>query len=233
MRCEHCVLTDRTAAAAPLEQFLDTLSDCEGCPELASGPVALTTAYQRLCDSARALRKSQGKLRQRERDLEVARASAEQHEARIQNLEHLYKQGTRELEPQLAVVQRQTATILALSAPLLDVSDGVLAMPIIGSLDDQRTQLLTDSLLDGIRSRRARWAILDLTALEAVDGQTAARLLRVCTAVKLLGAKLILCGIRSAVAIQLVQLDATLNTVHTAPTLRAALRLCSTALPIS
>lgn len=226
MACDRCVLLDSTAAALALDEFLDQLTDCDDCPELtAAGPPALMAANQRLRESARALRKTQSKLRQREHDLEVSRGAAEQYEARIQNMELLYKQSTRELEPQLAVVQRQTETIRALSAPLLDVGERVVAMPIIGFLDNERAELLTQSLLEGIRSRGARCAILDLTGLDDVDSQTATRLVRVCAAVRLLGATLILCGIRSGVAIQLVQLNADLAAIRTVPTLRAAIRI--------
>lgn len=226
MRCDHCLVTDDSRADLPLEQFLDELCLCDECPEAGAGPPVLRTLMDRLRQSGRALRKVQSKLRQRELDLQAALQEAAQHEARIQKLDRVYKQSTRELEPQLAVVQRQAETIRALSAPILDVGEGVVAMPIIGALDDQRAELMTEALLARIEARETRVAILDLTGLEEVNDCTAMVLVRVFAALRLLGARVVLCGLRGQVAQELVRLGADLSALQTLPTLRAAIQRC-------
>ncbi len=225
MPCEPCLLLDIEKRELAIEDFLDQISACDDCPEAAANP-SQRISYQRLRQSARFLRKTQSKLRQRENDLADATNAVSQFEARIENMERLYKQSSRELEPQLAVVERQAETIRALSTPVLDVLDGALAMPIIGSLDEQRSADLTSKLLNSIVERRARFVILDLTGLEEVGTQTAVQLLKVCAAVQLLGAKILLCGIRQQVAKEFVATSADLQAIRSVSTLRAALQVC-------
>jgi rsbT co-antagonist protein RsbR len=223
---DTCILNDASRAELPLEQFLDELVACDHCTEVTSGPPALRVAVERLRQSARVLRKTQSKLRQREQELNAAIEATAQYEARIENMGRVYKQSTRELEPQLAVVERQAETIRALSAPILEVGDGVVAIPIIGSLDDERANLMTAALLARIHERPTRFAILDLTGLEEVDASTAMILVRVCTALRLLGAQAVLCGLRGRVAQELVKHQADLSAMRALPSLRSALQSC-------
>lgn len=229
MSCSPCTLLDPAQAELPLEQFLAAYESCSSCPAVEAGGGASLVLHQRLLQTARSLRKVQSKLRQREQDLQEAQESTLKFEDRIHNMELLYKQSLRQLESQVSLAQRQTETIRALSAPLLDVGDGVLAMPVIGALDDERAARLSAAMLEGIALRRARFAILDLTGLEQVDAGTATILLRVCAAIRLLGTEIILCGLRSQVAKELVTLGSDLSAVQTVPTLRAALLRCRVA----
>lgn len=206
-----------------LEEFLDTLGACDDCPALTAGPAELHVLLDRLRQCAHTLRKTQTKLRQREQDLAAALDETAQYEARIEKMVHVYNQSVRELEPQLAVVEKQAETIRALSAPILEVAQGVVAMPIIGAIDREREALLTQALLTRVHERATRLVIVDLTGLDDVDASTASHLLRTCAALRLLGTKVVLCGLRSAVAKELVRLDADLAVVETVPTLRAAL----------
>ena len=226
MRCDHCIIADGARADLPLEQFLDELAGCDECPELAAGPPALRTSMDRLRQSGRALRKAQSKVRQIELELESVVKGTAQYEARLENRDRVYKQSARELEPQLAMVQLQAETIRALSAPILDVGEGVVAMPIIGSLDEKRAKLMTSTLLAWVEERETRFAVLDLTGLEEVNTETAMHLVQVCAALRLLGAQVVLCGLRGRVAQQLAGLGADLSAMQTLPSLRAALHKC-------
>ncbi|MCC6558476.1 MAG: STAS domain-containing protein [Polyangiaceae bacterium] len=226
MRCDRCILTDGSGADLPLARFLEDVIACGECPEAAAGPPALRAAVDRLRECGRALRRAESKLRQRENELHEAMEAAARHEARMEVVAQLYRQSTRELEPQLAVVERQAETIRALSAPILEVAEGVVAMPVIGALDRQRAGLITGALLDRIHARETHHAILDLTGLEEVDAGTAMILVRVCAAVRLLGAQVILCGLHGRVARELVELGADLSGMETLPTLKEALRRC-------
>lgn len=223
MRCTSCPLLSEEGGAWPIAHFLKEIANCDECPEVAAGAPALQAAHHRLLQSARLLHKTESKLRQRETELSQAQASATQFEARIENMERLYQQSARELEPQLAVVERQAVAIRALSAPVLEVGDGLLAMPVLGVLDAERAEHLTMTLLNSTQQRKARVAILDLTGLAEADRLTASLVLRLCRSVQLLGAQIVLCGIGMHVAQQLVALGGDLSTIPTVPTLRSAL----------
>ncbi|WP_232379853.1 STAS domain-containing protein [Polyangium fumosum] len=226
MHCDRCILEDESRAELPLDAFLSDFLACDACTEAAAGPLALRLALDRLRQSAHSLRRTRSLLRQREKDLEAALEATAQYEARIENMERVYKQSTRELEPHVAVVEKQAETIRALSAPILEVGEGVVAMPIIGALDGERAALVTEALLARIHAQPARWVILDLTGLDEVDDTTAVAFLRVCAALRLLGARVVLCGLRSRVAQELVRLGADLSALQMLPTLRAALARC-------
>ena len=111
----------------------------------------------------------------------------------------------REREQQVEANHRQQAELIAeLSAPLLPLLPGVLVLPLIGSLDDARSIHVREVVLDGIAQHHSRVLILDLTGLRAVDGSPADRLRGLIDAVQLIGARVVLTGIRPAVAAALV-----------------------------
>lgn len=100
----------------------------------------------------------------------------------------------------LALLERQREEILALSAPLLDVGHGTLALPLIGRLDDARCAEITNRLLAAVVARGIRRAILDLTGLSAIDGSSIGRIRGMVEGIRLLGATPVLTGIRPDVA---------------------------------
>lgn len=106
----------------------------------------------------------------------------------------------RELSEKLALIERQQEAIRALSTPILQVWNGVLALPIIGAVDERRAADLTAGLLEAVSRQQARHVILDLTGVEVVDARTADLFARIMRAVSLLGAECLVCGIRPAVA---------------------------------
>jgi rsbT co-antagonist protein RsbR len=129
-----------------------------------------------------------------------------------------------ELDRQLAVIRAQHQQILELSAPILELGEGVIGVPLVGTLDDERTAALTERLLQTITERHARHVILDLTGIEVVDTSTADRLIMIVKAVGLLGGRAVITGIRPAVARTMVTLHAGLSGLSTHRTLRDALR---------
>lgn len=124
---------------------------------------------------------------------------------------------------QQEVIRMQEALLRELSTPLIPISDKVLVMPLIGSIDSRRAQQVLETLLSGITESEAEVAILDITGVSLVDTQVASAILRVAQAVKLLGAQIILTGIRPEVAQTLVGLGADLGTIVTRSTLQSGI----------
>jgi rsbT co-antagonist protein RsbR len=119
-------------------------------------------------------------------------------------------------------VQRQAIIVEELSTPLIPISEDILVMPLIGSLDADRSQRMTVALLEGIVSRRARIAILDITGVRAIDQQAVQGIIQAVQAARLIGAKIMLTGIRPDVAVMLVDLNADLTGIFTFGTLQSA-----------
>jgi rsbT co-antagonist protein RsbR len=113
------------------------------------------------------------------------------------------------------IIQAQAAALHELSTPLIPISDNVMVMPLIGSIDTQRAEQVVETLLEGISSHRVAVAILDITGVPVVDTQVANTLIHAAQAVKLLGARVILTGIRPEVAQTLVGLGADLSSITT------------------
>lgn len=134
--------------------------------------------------------------------------------------------GERELREKLDLIERQSATIRALATPIIRVWDEVLCLPVIGTVDSQRTADMMESLLQSIVREQARFAIVDLTGVEVVDTSTADHLIRLFKAAKVLGVDGVLCGIQPAVAQTVVALGMDLGEVRTMRTLQDALRWC-------
>ncbi|WAS99078.1 PAS domain-containing protein [Nannocystis punicea] len=124
---------------------------------------------------------------------ETARHGAEVEAARHQRL-------AEELDRTLTLVERQRREILSLSAPLLDIDEHTLAVPLIGAFDGERAAELEARVLAAIGERRARTVLLDLTGTLTGDAASAERLLRLVRAIRLLGARAILTGIGPALA---------------------------------
>ncbi|MDC3957706.1 GAF domain-containing protein [Polyangium jinanense] len=128
------------------------------------------------------------------------------------------------LREQLEIIHRQREDIRTLSTPLLDVWDGVVAMPVLGALDESRAARAMDVLLSTITQRTVHCAILDLTGVASVDAVTAEHLLRIVRAVELLGARALIVGIQPEVARTIVSLGIGLGRVETRATLKDALQ---------
>jgi rsbT co-antagonist protein RsbR len=118
------------------------------------------------------------------------------------------------------IIRAQQLAIAQLSTPLIPITDTVLVMPIIGVLDSSRAVQIMQTLLEGISSSRGEVAIVDITGVPVVDTQVANALIQAARAVRLLGAEVVLTGIRPEVAHTLVGLGADLSSVTTCGTLQ-------------
>jgi len=122
------------------------------------------------------------------------------------------------------VITRQQEELLELSTPVVKLWDGILALPMIGTLDSARTQVVMESLLQRIVETGADIAIIDITGVPTVDTLTAQHLLKTVTAARLMGAECIISGIRPQIAQTIVHLGVDLGTVTTKGTLADAFR---------
>jgi rsbT co-antagonist protein RsbR len=123
------------------------------------------------------------------------------------------------------VIARQQAEMLELSTPVVQLWDGVLALPLIGTLDSRRTQLVMEALLQRIVETGSEFAIIDITGVPTVDTLTAQHLIKTITATRLMGAECIISGIRPQIAQTIVHLGVDLGDVTTKASLAGALEL--------
>jgi rsbT co-antagonist protein RsbR len=120
------------------------------------------------------------------------------------------------------VIRRQQEELLELSTPVVKLWDGVVALPLIGTLDSARTQVVMESLLQTIVQTNSRVAIIDITGVPTVDTVVAQHLLKTVTAARLMGADCIISGVRPQIAQTIVHLGINLLEVTTKATLAAA-----------
>jgi rsbT co-antagonist protein RsbR len=114
------------------------------------------------------------------------------------------------------VIARQQAEITELSTPVVQLWEGILAIPLIGTLDSARTQVVMENLLQSIVDKGAEIAIIDITGVPTVDTLTAQHLLKTVSAARLMGADCIISGIRPQIAQIIVHLGIELNVVSKA-----------------
>ncbi len=122
------------------------------------------------------------------------------------------------------VILRQTDEIAEISTPVIRLWDNILALPIIGTLDSQRTQVVMESLLTQIVETGSSIAILDISGVPAVDSLVAQHLIKTVSATRLMGAECIISGIRPEIAQTVVHLGIDLSGIVTKATLASALK---------
>ena len=168
-----------------------------------------------------ALRQIQEELESRveRRTAQLARANAELEE---QSAERLRADHERTLL-QEEVIRMQAAMLEELSTPLIPLSDSVVIMPLVGTIDAKRAEQVLAVLSQGVVARGARIAIIDITGVPTVDTHVASVLIRAAQAVRLLGAEVVLTGIRSRVARSLVELGVDLGGLNTRSNLQAGI----------
>ncbi|HEY6445404.1 MAG TPA: STAS domain-containing protein [Acidobacteriaceae bacterium] len=123
------------------------------------------------------------------------------------------------------LVQRQQQELLELSTPVVKLWDGILALPIIGTLDSARTQVVMENLLQTVVSTNSKFAIIDITGVPTVDTMVAQHLLKTITAARLMGAECIISGVRPQIAQTIVHLGINLEDVMTRANLADAFGL--------
>jgi rsbT co-antagonist protein RsbR len=120
------------------------------------------------------------------------------------------------------VIVRQQQELLELSTPVVQLWDGILALPLIGTLDSARTQVVMENLLQKIVETGAAISIIDITGVPTVDTLVAQHLLKTVAAARLMGADCIISGIRPQIAQTIVHLGVNLSNVTTKATLASA-----------
>ena len=136
---------------------------------------------------------------------------------------------TRDLSERRAAeekIRRQTQEILEMAAvPVVQVWEGIVLVPLIGTLDSRRTQQLMDRLLNKVTDTNSPVALVDITGVPTIDTQTAQHLIEAICAVRLLGSEVVLTGVRPSIAQTLVHLGIDLTHVTTRSSLSAGLRV--------
>ena len=123
------------------------------------------------------------------------------------------------------IIHRQQQEMLELSTPVVELWQGILALPLIGTLDSQRTQIVMQNLLEAIVASNSDLAIIDITGVPTVDTLVAQHLLKTVAAARLMGADCIISGIRPQIAQTIIHLGVDLGNVQTKATLASAFQL--------
>jgi rsbT co-antagonist protein RsbR len=123
------------------------------------------------------------------------------------------------------IIERQQQELLDLTTPVVRLWDSIVALPLIGTLDSERTQVVMESLLESIVENEAAIAIIDITGVPTVDTLVAQHLLKTVAAARLMGAECIISGIRPQIAQTIVHLGVDLGDVITKSTLAEALKI--------
>jgi rsbT co-antagonist protein RsbR len=123
------------------------------------------------------------------------------------------------------IIKEQSEQLLELTTPVVKLWEGVLAVPLVGTLDSARTQVVMEKLLESLVDSGSRHAIIDITGVFAVDTQVAQHLLKTVMAARLMGAECIISGIRPQIAQTIVDLGIEFGDIVTKATLADALRL--------
>jgi rsbT co-antagonist protein RsbR len=205
-----------SGAAAPLRNFLETLSRTLA---VKGATPAQTATY------VFSLKKPLFQLLNRAIPNDTARLASETWAAselidRVGLFTVSAYQKTRE-----DIIRRQQEEMLELSTPVVKLWDGVLALPMIGTLDSARTHVVMESLLQRIVETGSEIAIIDITGVPTVDTLVAQHLLKTVTAIRLMGADCIISGIRPQIAQTIVHLGIDLQGISTKATLADALTL--------
>ena len=130
----------------------------------------------------------------------------------------------RELEDKLDTIARQRAAISELSTPVIEIWKGVICLPFVGLMDTARGAEMTEAILRATVEKNAKCTIIDVTGIEVMDTSTADHLIRVAKAIRLLGARCVVTGIRPTIARTIVHMGVQLNGVTTRRSLRDALQ---------
>lgn len=120
------------------------------------------------------------------------------------------------------IIDAQRDALRELSTPLIPIAEHVVVMPLVGTIDSQRAQMVLEMLLQGVVNHRAATVILDITGVQVVDTQVADALVHSAKAVRLLGAQVIVSGIRPQIAQTLIHLGVDLSSIQTVATVQVA-----------
>lgn len=150
------------------------------------------------------------------------RIAVEQSELSIEE----FKESKQELLKKLATIEEQRAAIQQLSAPIIDVWDGVVVVPLIGLWDGARAHDLRERLLARIEQMGTAWVILDLTGAARVDSEVAGHLIALAGAVRVMGAECLVTGMRAHMAQMVASLGTSLGGLRPIKSLKDGLKYC-------
>src|SRR6202044_2294395 len=117
------------------------------------------------------------------------------------------------------IIKQQAESMLELSTPVVQLWDGIIAVPLVGTLDSARTQLVMEKMLDALLASGSSHAVIDITGVPTVDTEVAQHLLKTVVAARLMGADCIITGIRPQIAYTIVSLGIEFGDVLTKQTL--------------
>jgi rsbT co-antagonist protein RsbR len=151
-------------------------------------------------------------------------------QAMLETMEYIDSMGLHSMDAFILkreqIIRRQTQELLEISVPVVPLWDGILSLPIIGTLDSGRAQAVTEKLLTELVRTASRYAVLDVSGVPTVDTQTAQYLARTAAAARLMGAECVITGIRPAIAQVMVALGINLTAIETRFSLADGLRYC-------
>ena len=229
MRCvDVCLLQSPERDTLTLDDYLVRLRRCDECPHQRSDDPLVRSLLARTREAARAQRRAQATIRKLEHEAAEVNVEIARYDTQLVKLERLQQVSNEEMEAalaqQVARVREQEREIEALALPIIHAWDGVFVLPIIGSLTSARARVLTERLLEEVVRARTRTAIIDVTGVVDIDTATADHLIRMVSAVRLLGAEPILTGVTADIARSLVDLGVELVGITTLQNVRQALR---------
>ncbi|MCA9682413.1 MAG: STAS domain-containing protein [Myxococcales bacterium] len=232
MSCDECPFRDGRRLEP--QAIIDVLWRCDHCPVLRDGEGPAAEAARALAaamvELGQVLRHHRRELHQLESNRDELVAEAERFEKQLSLLERLHQSSSEELETQLELVRqqrdeigRQRSEIRSLSTPLLEVGVGVLALPVIGVLSEERAQEMTYSLLTRIHANKIRKVIIDITGVAATDPEAVERMAHMLGSARLLGAQVFVTGISPGLAAALVAREVSFEEIRVVRTVREAL----------
>lgn len=196
------------------------VEDLESIVRLADSPDQVTWISQ----ASAPIRDEQGQIRA----AVVVTRDVTEHKELVQELDAVV---AATVEEKRLLIEKLEAGVRELSTPIIEVWDDVLALPVIGTVDERRGAEMTSRVLDEIVARGVRFVIVDWTGVETLDAQSAQHLLNLARCVELVGAECILTGIRPAVATALLDLDVHFEHLRLLRNLKYGLRYCLRRVP--
>ncbi len=142
----------------------------------------------------------------------------------VRDISEQQKMEAERLALQQQVIDAQRHSLRELSTPLIPITTTTVVMPLIGAIDTARAQQILETLLEGVAAYQAETAIIDITGVRVVDTQVANALIRAAKAVRLLGARVLLTGIKPQIAQTLVHLGVSLDGIQTYGSLQSGVR---------
>lgn len=190
----------------------------------AASAVENAILYTRLKELTDQLQSSNDELRQKNTDLlqrtDELRQANERTRQELQERERIERERANLQEE---VIRIQSARLAEIAAPLIPITDQIMVLPLIGTMDTDRAQQVIHTVLNGAQQQRARVVIIDITGMKHVDTNIAGMLMNAASALRLLGTQAILTGIRAEIAQTLISLGIDLSGIVTRATLQSGI----------